>query len=287
MSKFFNETQKANQWARQRVANQGLDVRQLLESIKQETGPRTEAPIAAPLSQPRQVAIGDGPKARLVLRQDHSAIAALEAYRGLRTQLMQAQAKLGLKSIAITSALRGDGKTLTTLNLGLCYAQLPQHRTLLIDGDLRTCGLTAMLDHPSAPGLAEILTGEVTPDEAILATSQKNLFVLPAGTVSSSPPVLFTGPRWQQILNHSVALFKVILIDTPPILPLADFELLSAACDGIVTVVRAHHGRRDALQRTASAVDPKKLLGVVFNGTKAVRHGSGQDYGYGYGQAEA
>jgi tyrosine-protein kinase Etk/Wzc len=166
------------------------------------------------------------------------------------------------------------------MNLGLCYSQLPQQRVLVIDADLRTCGLTSMLDHPSTPGLAEVLAGDVSPDEAIVATNQKNLFVLPAGTVLSSPPELFTGSRWQEFMARCGELFEIILIDTPPILPLADFELISAACDGVVMVVRAHHGQRETLQKTAGALDSKKLLGVVFNATDV----GGKDYyGYGYG----
>src|SRR3989449_7961823 len=102
--------------------------------------------------------------------------------------------------------------------LGLYYAQLPQQRVLVIDGDMRTRGITSMLDHPSSPGLAEILSGDVCPDEAIVATNQKNLFILPAGTVSSPSPELFTGTRWQEFLGHCSEMFKVILIDAPPIL---------------------------------------------------------------------
>ena len=287
MSKFFNETQKANQWAQQKLANADLDVRQMLESIKQGPGAGLESPLAdARLGECRQVHVDNGTGARLVLRQDDSSKAALEAYRGLRTRLMSQQAKTDVKSIAITSSLPGEGKTLTTMNLGLCYAQLPQQRVLVVDGDLRTCGLTGMLDHPSSPGLAEVLAGEVTADEAIVATNQKNLFVLPAGTVSSSPPELFTGTRWQEFLSHCNEIFKVILIDTPPLLPLADFELISAACDGVVMVVRAHHGQRETLQKTASALDRKKLLGVVFNATDVSRHDNyGYGYGYGYGKS--
>jgi len=271
MSKFFNETQKANQWAQQRLATQGVDVRQMLESIKQGAGARPETPAAdAGVKQSRQVVVGNGARARLVIREDPSSLAALQAYRRLRTRLMRAQAKFGLKSIAITSALAGDGKTLTTMNLGLCYSQLPQQRTLLVDADLRTSGLTAMLDHPGAPGLAEVLKGGVTPDEAIVETNHRNLFVLPSGTASSALPELFTGPRWEELLKHC-ELFSVILVDSPPILPVADFELLSAGCDGIVTVVRAHHGQREVLERAASALDPKKLLGVVFNATEVTR----------------
>jgi capsular exopolysaccharide synthesis family protein len=268
MSKFFNETQKAHQWAQQRLVDQDVDVTQMLESLKQ--GPDSELQLAdVRTSQRRRVNIRNENGGRLVLRQDHSSQAALEAYRGLRTRLMRAQAKSGLRSIAITSSLPGEGKTLTTMNLGLCYDQLSQQRVLVIDGDLRTCGLTKMLDHPSTPGLAEVLMGKATLDEAVVATDQKNLFVLPAGTVSSSPPELFTGPRWQEFLGHCGETFKVILIDTPPILPLSDFELISAACDGVVLVVRAHHVQREMLQKTVKALDPQKFLGVVLNATEA------------------
>ncbi len=285
MSKFFNETQKANQWAQQKLGNKDMDVKEMLESLKQRPGSNT--PLAdARLSQCRQVHVGNGSKVRLVLHQGEASKAALEAYRGLRTRLMRTQAKTGLKSIAITSSLPGEGKTLTTMNLGLCYAQLPQQRVLVIDADLRTCGLTSLLDRPSTPGLAEVLAGEVTPDEAIVATDQKNLFVLPAGTVLSSPAELFTGLRWQEFLGHCSEMFKVILIDTPPMLPLADFELISAACDGVVMVVRAHHGQRATLQKTAGALDPKKLLGVVFNATDVSRKDY-YGYGYGYGSGKS
>jgi len=264
VSKFFNETQKAHQWAQQKLVNQDLDVRQMLASLKQ--GPAIDAlPAGARLAQCRHVALGNGNAARLVLRQDDFLNAALEAYRGLRTRLMHAQSKSGLRSIVITSSLPGEGKTLTTMNLGLCYAQLPEQRVLVIDGDMRTRGITSMLDHPSSPGLAEILSGDVGPDEAIVATNQKNLFILPAGSISSPPPELFTGTRWQEFLGHCGEMFKVILIDAPPIRPLADFELISAGCDGIVMVVRAHHGQRETLRKTASTLDKKKLVGVVFN----------------------
>jgi succinoglycan biosynthesis transport protein ExoP len=170
------------------------------------------------------------------------------------------------------------------MNLGLCYAQLPQQRVLVIDGDLRTRGLSSMLEQPSPTGLAEILSGDVTPDEAIAATTQKNLFILPAGTVSRLPPEQFMR-RWHDFLEHCGEMFTVILIDTPPVLPLADFELIGGACDGIVMVVRAHHGQRETLQKAASTFDAKKLLGVVFNATDAsVKDYYGSANGNGYGK---
>ena len=84
-----------------------------------------------------------------------------------------------------------------------------------------------------------------------------------------------------EFLGHCGEMFKVILIDAPPILPPADFELISAACDGIVMVVRAHQGQRGTLRKTASTLDTKKLLGVVFNATDvSVKDYDVHEYGY-------
>jgi capsular exopolysaccharide synthesis family protein len=278
MSRFFNETQDANQWAQKQLATNELDIKQVLEDLKQEVAPGTDVATVR-LTKCRTAHLDDQRKAPLILRQDHSTQAALEAYRGLRTRLLRAQAKSGLRSIALTSSLPGEGKTLTVTNLGLCYSQLPDQRVLIIDADLRNHGLTELFAQNGAPGLSEVLTGQVTPDEAILSTDQKNLFVLPAGALTTPPSDLFSGPHWQEFLGWCGETFKVILVDTPPILPLADFELISAVCDGVVMVVRAHHGRREVLHKTAGVLDPKRLLGVVFNATETSGNNA---YNYGY-----
>ena len=269
MSKFFNETQKANQLAQQqRLSSPDLNVRDMLESIKHGSAPATQA-VEPQLTECRQVHVGNGHGTRLVLRQDQTPKVAMEAYRALRTRLMRAQSKAALKTIAISSSLPGEGKTLTTMNLGLCCAQLPQQRVLVIDADLRTCGLTAFLDQPAVIGLAEVLAGKATADEAIVATNQKNFFVLPAGTPSAPPPELFSGSKWLELLGRCSELFEVVLVDTPPILPLVDFELISAACQGVLMVVRAHYAQRETMQKSANSVDRKKLVGVVLNGADA------------------
>ena len=259
MSKYFNETMKANQWAQQRLAEQGLNISRLPGPV---VGPRR---AAVQPQESRQANISKAQTGRLVFRQDDASQAALEAYRGLRNRMMRIQAESGVKSIVISSSLPGEGKTLTTMNLGLCYAELTQQRVLAIDADLHRGGLTAMLDHASGPGLAEVLSGEATPDEAIVRTNQKNLYVLPSGSVSSVRSEPFMGARWQELLAHANGLFNIVLVDSPPVLPSADFDLISAACDGVLVVVRGHHGQRKKLRKTALALDQNKLLGVVFN----------------------
>jgi protein-tyrosine kinase len=279
MSRYLNEIQKANPRSQSQTDGEDVDIRRVLESLKEVAPLFTKVPDVG-IKESVRVEIQTGNNAPLILRNDTSSQAALEAYRGLRTRLMRIQSKSVLRTIAITSTVPGEGKTLTVMNLGLCYSQLADQRILIVDGDLRTRGLTQLLGNPDTMGLAEVLSGKITAEEAVLSTNQKNLFVMPAGIVASPAPEHFTGERWQEFLGWCSTTFQVVLVDTPPVLPLADFELISAACDGIVAVVRAHHAERDLLQKTASALDPKKLIGVVFNATDVKSASYNYDYAY-------
>jgi capsular exopolysaccharide synthesis family protein len=279
MSKYFNETQKASQSALKQSLVQDLDIETLVKRVKEGStavANMTEVRLGAcnRLEIPRDT------KAPLVIRPDDAAKQALEAYRALRTRLMRAQSKSGFRTIAVSSALANEGKTLTVLNLGLCYSQLVDQRVLIIDADLRNRGLTQLLGQPTVPGLAEVLSGQVDACDAVMATDQNNLFVLSSGRVASPPPELLSGSRWQDLLGWCSETFNIILVDTPPVSPLSDFELISSVCDGVIVVVRANRARRDTLQKTLSGLDTKKFLGVVFNGAEV---GAETSYGYGYG----
>lgn len=191
----------------------------------------------------------------------------MEAYRALRTRLMRLQSVKGLRSIVLSSATPGDGKTVTTMNLGICCAQLREMPILLIDADLRSRRLSQFLGDPLAPGLAEVLKGESRFEDVILRTENPNLYVLAAGSPAGSPPELFTGKAWGELMKRCNDQFKMVLVDAPPVRPLADFELICAGCDAFVMVVRAHQTQREALQQVAGHIDSKKLIGVVLNGT--------------------
>ncbi len=287
MSKFFNETQKASQWSQKQLGNQDLDIKQMLENLKQGTQPRSMVADVR-LQECSKVQIENGNSARLVLGQGEWAQAALEAYRGLRTRLMRMQSESGLRSIAITSCVPNEGKTLTAMNLALCYSQLPDQRLLVIDADLRTKGLTEVLGQQDKAGLAEVLTGQISPDSAVLGTNHNNLFVLPAGSISKPAAEHFTGARWSEVLGWCSETFRVIIVDTPPVRPMADFDLISAACDGIVMVVRANQTEREVLQKTTRALDAKKVLGVVLNAAgAAAKEYRGYALGYGSGNGKA
>ena len=112
---------------------------------------------------------------------------AVEAYRTLRTRLVKQQTKTGARSLVVSSAAQGEGKTLTSFNLALCYANIQNWPALLVDADLRTGGLSSLMGDPESPGLAGILEGNSSYQDAVLRTDCPSLYVLPRGDTTSSP----------------------------------------------------------------------------------------------------
>lgn len=195
----------------------------------------------------------------------NSNAAAVEAYRGLRTRILKLRASRQLCSIAITSAAPSEGKTLTSINLAACCAQLHDLRVLLIDGDLRTEGLTRSLNLTEQIGVAELLAGTAEAESAICATNIENFYVVPSGHVDVPPPELFAKTVWQNFISRCRERFELIIVDCPPVFPLTDFELINGACDGVITVVCAFLTQREFLEKAASQIDRRKLIGAVLN----------------------
>jgi len=214
---------------------------------------------------------------RAQFKDGRSLEAAEESYRALRTRLLRIKTAQGIRSVVITSASQGDGKTLTSLNLGLCCAQMHDLRVLLVDADVRNCGLSRAIESPEGLGLADVLTGNCTPEQAVLQTDRPNLCVVASGTATTAAAELFASGRWSEFVNWSKGKFDLILVDSPPALSLSDVELITAGCEGVLLVVRARYTRRETLQKCVRQVDAKKLLGVVYNG---VQEGSHHRYRY-------
>jgi protein-tyrosine kinase len=264
MSKFFNETLKMRTGALQEAVSKQAGFQELVEAaFSPTTSPVTSG--GTWLDDCRKV---ENPLTDLLNAQfqgSESVESVLESYRALRTRLLKISFQEGLKSVVITSASQGEGKTFTSLNLASCCAQLHEMRVLLIDGDIRSRGLSRRLGSLSSPGLSEILAGKCDPKNAILSTDIPNLYVLTAGSPSIPSAELFAGRGWQELVEWCNQSFKLVLVDSPPVLSLADVELMTAACDGVLMVVRALQTKRDVLQKTTVQIDPKKLLGVVYN----------------------
>jgi len=264
MSKFFNQTQQILQGNGAEGVHSGI-LDQLLGTIKQ--GQDAAVAVAdSRLEKCRKLPVGkNGSNPQLVSKLTAFNLHAAESYRALRTRLMRMQSGNGLRSVVITSAVQGDGKTLTSANLALCFAQLSGFRTLLVDADLRTKGLSKLLGASGRIGLGDILAGKTEYEEAVWATELPNLYVAAAGNTNSSPPELLAGSRFKEFIGWAGESFKLIIVDSPPLLTIADCELITAACDGVLMVVRALHTPREFLGSAAARLDTKKLLGVVYN----------------------
>ena len=130
-----------------------------------------------------------------------------------------------------------------------------------------------MLGHPPAPGLGEVLEDGSSYESAILRTDMPNLYFLPAGDSSTPPPELFSVAHWKELIGWCSESFRMVIIDCPPVLNLADFELIAAPCESTLLIVRARKSQRDALTKILAQVEPGKLAGVVFNSTEESQNG--------------
>jgi protein-tyrosine kinase len=293
MSKFFNETRNA-QKVNPVPATANVDIQELVGALKQNMESNGSAASHAgevdlenllqPLKESHDVAsqvaavrLENCRSIRLPRTEERSFLvsqynpamqAAVEAYRTLRTRLVKQQTRNGARSLVVSSSAQGEGKTLTVFNLALCYAKIENWPVLLVDADLRTRGLSNLAGDPESPGLAEVLEKDCPYQSAVLRTDVPSLYVLPAGETSASPSELFSGPRWKEFIGWASESFRLILVDSPPVLSLADFELIAAPCESVMVVARARKTARESLSKVLSQVDPRKLAGVVLNGVE-------------------
>jgi len=244
---------------------------------------------------PRQKDLGT---ARTFFEADgvHSAAGfspAVEAVRELRTNLQYMSVDEPPRVIVVTSPLPGDGKSVTAANLARSLAAAGE-RTVLIDADLRRPVVAASLSLPESPGLTDILAGRVTlSDVAHVVDADRNLVVITAGRIPPNPSEVLGSKRMTALLAE-LRREATVIIDSPPAVPVTDAAVLSAAADGVLTVVSAGHTTYDLLQRSLANVERAggRSLGVVLN--KVPRRGaSAGNYGYygaryatGYASAE-
>ena len=204
--------------------------------------------------------------------------AAGEAYRAIRTGILLSRSETSPRTILFSSAMGGEGKSVTATNCALMFAQLDE-RVLLIDADLRRPRCHEILGRDSHPGLTEVLAGLNQLDQAIQSTASKGLFFLSAGLTPPNPSELLGSQRMRGILTAAASSFDHVLIDSPPILPVSDSVVLSTLVDGVVMVVCAQTTKnlvRDACARLVYV--GSKMLGVVLNNVDPEQRRSYEPY---------
>ena len=207
-----------------------------------------------------------------------------EQYRRLAATLHHLQTRQGIKVVMVTSALVGEGKTLTASNLALTLSQSYQKQVLLVDADLRRPSLQAVFGIKAERGLSEGLTANDQPRVQVHQVTER-LGILPAGRPTSDPIAALTSERMRQLVDEARSTFDWIVLDTPPLALITDANLVAAIADGALIVVKASKTPWDLVDRTVNAIGRERTLGIVLNhATTAVQgYGYYDDYYYYYG----
>lgn len=213
---------------------------------------------------------------RLVSVSDRDSAAA-EAFRLLAVRLRHLRRDRPLKKVLITSSIPQEGKSTCSANLACSLALRPQERVLLLEGDVRRPSLSAMFALSARPGICEWLRGERQLADAIYFLEGPGLWFMPAGSSPSNPLELLQSGKVATLLGQFEGLFDWIVIDTPPVLPLADTSVWSRLADGILLVARQGTTEKRQLQRAVDAVESQKLIGALLNSSDSAPHA---DYYY-------
>ncbi len=215
----------------------------------------------------------------LVFTEGDNHSVGKEVFRTLRTRLYQIRDVQPLKSLLVTSALPGEGKTFVTSNLGYSIVRQRERRVLLIDGDLRLSRLHQPLGAQLNPGLSDYLTGEADESMILQRGREDNLFLIPGGKSVSNPTELLGSGRLEALLARLAPAFDWILIDSPPTVPVSDAAIIAKLCDGVLMVVRSGSTPFDLAQRACQEFQEKPVVGVVLNQADSREGYGGYDYG--------
>ena len=218
---------------------------------------------------------------RLITRlSPRSAVA--EAYRTLRTNIQFGALDRAVKTIMVTSAGPGEGKSTTIANLAIAFAQAG-HKCLLIDADLRRPVQHKIFRLDQRRGLSAVLVGKVELAEAIQSAEDvPGLQVLPSGPLPPNPAEMLGSKQWRRLLQELQEPYDFVLIDSPPVIAVADASILAPQTDGVVLVLDAGSVPRQAAQQAKDQLDKvnTRFLGAVLNNVRV--EGDYQYYYYYY-----
>jgi len=189
---------------------------------------------------------------------------AAEQYRVLRYRL-ECLAKAGIKALAFTSPQSGDGKTTTAVNAALALGRGGRNRVVLVDADLRRPGVADMLGLRANKGLCDIVAGRASIDDCLWRFGGDELYVLPAGNTPDDLSETLYDPRLGDTMAALKQRFDFVVVDTPPVLPLADVPTLCRDLDGAVLVVRAGTTPAELVDTAIGALYGVVVHGMVLN----------------------
>jgi protein-tyrosine kinase len=178
---------------------------------------------------------------------------------------LECLARAGIKALAFTSAQSGEGKTTTAVNAALALGKGGRNRVVLVDADLRRPGVASMLGLRANKGLTDIVAGRASIDDCMWRFGSDELYVLPAGTPPDDLSATLCDPRMGETLTALKQRFDFVVVDTPPVLPLADVPTLSRDLDGAILVVKANHTPKELVNAALEALYGVTVHGLVLN----------------------
>lgn len=197
----------------------------------------------------------------------HSVIA--EQFRTIRTNIEFTSIQTRLKSILVTSSLPKEGKSFTAANLAAVFAQ-QNKRVLLMDADLRKPAVHEYFDLSYHTGLTNVLLNNCSLEEAILPTPIEHLELLPSGTIPPNPAELLSSSVMKQLFYEIEQQYDMVIVDSTPLLPVADAKILANRTDGSILVVLSGKTKIAAVKKSKEVLEgtTSKLLGAMLNGKK-------------------
>ncbi|MEO2075921.1 MAG: CpsD/CapB family tyrosine-protein kinase [Bacillus sp. (in: firmicutes)] len=203
-----------------------------------------------------------------------------EQYRTIRTNIQYSSVDGDIRAIMVTSAGPAEGKSTTVANLAVTFAQLGK-KVLLVDADLRKPTVHHTFGANNQVGFTTVLTKQTTLEKAVVDTDEKDLYILTSGPIPPNPAELLSSKSMEQFIEEVKNEFDYVLFDTPPLLAVADPQILANQCDGSILVVFSEKTEIDQAKKSKELLGnaKSKLLGVVLN-HKEIKN---NDYYYYYG----
>lgn len=213
---------------------------------------------------------------------------ATEAYRVIRTSIQFAQAGKELKTLAVTSCMPNEGKSMTAANLAVVLTQAGKS-VLLIDCDMRNPTVHKNFNLSNKVGLSSCISMGTALSDAVQKTSIEGLYALTGGVIPPNPSELLGSEQMKNVLQRAKEQYDYVLIDTPPVMPVTDALIVSRFVDGMILVIASAEVKvemaRDVKKQLQQA--GANILGVVLNKVRSEHHGYGYGYYYYYGSKEA
>ena len=209
------------------------------------------------------------PISRIAFYTDPRGVAA-DRFRFLRMRIRELSDARKLKSLLVTSALPLDGKSTVSLNLATALAERGKSAVLLLEADLYHPTLAQRLGLKAEPGLAECLTSGVAPLSAVRHIQPLGWYFLPAGRQLADPSDLLHGGGFAHVMQALLPHFKWIVVDSPPVVPIADSLALARCVDASLLVVRAGQTPSDAVEKALESLGANHVMGVILNGVEGL-----------------